>query len=87
MKLQAIEFGMSESVTCEQLYVNETNAVGSIPVLAFIPNPMRMAQQINEEVERLLDREFRGVIQMDFPERTESGELIEKIIAANFRRE
>jgi hypothetical protein len=85
-KMRAIAEGMSHSLECEELFVNETNAVGSIPILAFVPNPRRMAEMINEELEGMIERPFRGVIEMDFPELTKSGRLIEKIVELNFGR-
>jgi hypothetical protein len=84
-KLQAFERGMAESLVSEILFVNEGNAVGSVPVLAFLPNPRRMAEAVNEEVEQMIGRiPFRGVVQLDFPEATRSQSLIGKVIQANF---
>jgi hypothetical protein len=82
-KLLAFEAGMRDSLLSDLLYVNEANAVGSVPLLAFLPNPRRMAQEINPEIETMIRQSpFRGVIQMDFPD--SSPTLIDKIVQSNF---
>jgi hypothetical protein len=83
-KMRAIADGMRNSMACPELFVNETNAIGSNRILVFVPNPRRMAEMINEELEWMVNEPFRGVIKMDFPELTGSGRLIERIVELNF---
>ena len=84
-KIKAIEEGMRRSMGHDGLFANECNAVGSVKGITFLPCPKRMAEVINDEVERMIeDHPFCGVLIFDFPECTQSKGLIRKIIALNF---
>jgi hypothetical protein len=85
VKLMTFQQGMRDSLVSDVLYVNEANAIGSVPILSFLPNPRRMAEEINGEIEKLIERaDFHGVVQMDFPTCTAAHSIIEKIIRLNF---
>ncbi|OHT10806.1 1-phosphatidylinositol phosphodiesterase [Tritrichomonas foetus] len=86
-KVSCVKEGMSESIRQDgELFVNEVNSVGSVPVMSFIPSPKRMAEIMNNEVEKLLMNRipFQGVLMFDFPEISNSGRLIEMVYEQNF---
>ena len=86
-KIKAVREGFEKSLENDgYIFVNEVNAVGSLPVISSIPYPKRMAETINKEIEDLLQTKpnFQGVLMFDFPELTPSGKLIETVINLNF---
>jgi hypothetical protein len=73
---------MAESSQCGILFANKGNAAGSVPVLAFLPNPRYLAEAVNEGVKQIIKRwPFRDVVQMDFPEATRSQAFIDTAAA------
>lgn len=81
-KLAAIENGMQESLEHCGLYANECNAVGSVKLVQFIPEPRKMASEINPTVKTMLrEREFKGALIFDFVD----AELINSVVSLNFR--
>jgi hypothetical protein len=85
-KMESLSVGMEQSLLYDGLFVNQANAVGSVEFVPLLPSPKRMAQFINEAVEKRIEAgtlSFRGALLFDFPELTASGSLVRKVVEMN----
>ena len=75
-KMNSIIDGFRKSKSLDlqnDLFINEINAIGSIPILHFIPDPRKMAETMNNMVESILIKLIRDKIERKNHSNNENG--------------